>query len=122
MAFNIETSICKTPHNFISNIHAAQWVDRMHRWNADWLDNPKRLCTFNRSTHPPGMAFLRTVWVQPNGLHTSVKSFHSWLHKRGVVFFAAWECGPEKQTDEHVFQRPIHRPPHRLHGLMVLDN
>jgi len=36
---------------------------------------------------------------------------------------AACECGTEEQTVDHVvLECPIHRPPHGLHGLTVLDN
>jgi len=36
---------------------------------------------------------------------------------------AACECGAEEQTVDHVvLQCPIHRPPHGLHSLMVLDD
>jgi len=36
---------------------------------------------------------------------------------------AACECGAEEQTVDHVvLQCPIHRPPHGLHGLTVLDD
>jgi len=36
---------------------------------------------------------------------------------------AACECGAEVQNIDHdVFQCPIHRPPHGLHGLTVLDD
>jgi len=35
----------------------------------------------------------------------------------------ACEFGAEEQTDDHVvFQCPIHRPPHGLHGLTIPDN
>jgi len=37
--------------------------------------------------------------------------------------FAAYECGTEKQFADHfVLQCPIHRPPHLLHGLTVLND
>jgi len=37
--------------------------------------------------------------------------------------FAACECGAEEQTVDHVvLQCPIHRPPHGLHGLTVLND
>jgi len=36
---------------------------------------------------------------------------------------AACECAAEEQTVDHaVLQCPIHRPPHGLHGLTVLDD
>jgi len=40
-----------------------------------------------------------------------------------MASFAACECGAEEQTVDHVvLQCPIHRPPHGLHGLTVLDD
>jgi len=40
-----------------------------------------------------------------------------------MAFFAACECGAEDETEDHVIlQRPIHRPPHGLHGLTLLDD
>jgi len=36
---------------------------------------------------------------------------------------AACECGAEEQTVDHVVLHcPIHRPPHGVHGLKVLDD
>jgi len=36
---------------------------------------------------------------------------------------ASCECGAEEQTVDHiVVQCPIHRPPHGMHGLTVLDD
>jgi len=40
-----------------------------------------------------------------------------------MVSSATCECGAEEQTVDHVvLVRPIHQPPHGLHGLTVLDN
>jgi len=43
---------------------------------------------------------------------------------RGTAFsFAPCECGAEEQTvDNVVLHCPIHRPPHGLHDLTVLDD
>jgi len=39
-----------------------------------------------------------------------------------MALSAAYECGAEEQTVDHVvLQCPIQRPPHGLHGLAVLD-
>ena len=49
--------------------------------------------------------------------------FRSFLHKWGMASSAACDCGTEEQTVDHVvLQCPIHRPPHELHGLTVLDD
>jgi len=43
--------------------------------------------------------------------------------KWGMASSAACECGAEEQTVDHVvLQCSIHRPPHGLHGLTVLDD
>jgi len=45
------------------------------------------------------------------------------LVQKGYACSAACECDAEKQTVYHVvLQCPIHRPPHGLHGLAVLDD
>ena len=52
----------------------------------------------------------------------SVGRFRSYPHKWGMASSAACECGAEEQTVDHVvLQSPIHRRPHGLHGLTVLD-
>ena len=58
-----------------------------------------------------------------NRLRTGVGRFRSCLYKWGMASSAACECGAEEQTAGHVvLQCPIHRPPHELHGLTVLDD
>jgi len=45
------------------------------------------------------------------------------LLQMGMASSAACDCGAEEQTVDHVvLQCPIHRPPHGLHGLTVLDD
>jgi len=110
-----------------TNIRAAQWVD--HRWNAEWTDNPTRFRqdsenAFSSPTrHPPGMTLPRRAWVRFNHLRTGVGRFHSCLYKWGMASSPVCECSAEEQTVDHVdLQCPIHRPPHGLHGQMVLDD
>jgi len=61
------------------------------------------------------MGLPRTAWVRLNRFC---------LHEWGAAPSAACECGAdEEQTIDHiVLQCPIHRPPHGLHGLTVLDD
>ena len=77
-----------------------------------------------RHRHPHGVViFPRTAWVRLNCLHTGVGRFHSCLYKWAMASSAAFECGAEEQTVNHVVpQCPIHRPPHGLHVLTVLDD
>ena len=57
-----------------------------------------------------------------NRLRTGVGRFRSCLYKWGMASFAACECGAEQTVDHVVLHCPIHRPPHGLHGLTVLDD
>jgi len=71
-----------------------------------------------RHRHPPSQE-------EPgSGLtRTGLGRFRSCLYKWVMASSAACECGAEEQTVDHVvLQCPIHRPPHGLHGLMVLDD
>jgi len=53
---------------------------------------------------------------------SSPSRFYSCLHKWGMVS-ASCECGGEEQIVDSVNHRcPIHRPPHIVHDLMVLDD
>jgi len=74
-------------------------------------------------THPPGMALPRTAWVWLNHLRTSVGRFCSCLYKWGMASSAACDFGAEERTVDHVvLQCPIHRSPHGLYGLTVLND
>jgi len=69
------------------------------------------------------MTLPRRVLVRLNRLRTGVGRFRSCLYKWGMASSAACECGAEERTVDHVvLQCPIHRTPHGLHGLTVLDN
>ena len=72
---------------------------------------------------PPGITLPERAWVRLDRIRTGVGRFRSCLYKWGMASSAACECGAEKQTVDHVvLQCPIHRPPHGLHGLTVLDD
>jgi len=106
-----------------NNIRAAQWAD--DQWNAEWVDNRTRLHTLiqDTGTDPLRMTLLRRAWVQLNRLHCGVGRFRSCLYKWGMASSVACEYGAEEQSVDHVvLQCPIHRPPHGLHGLTVLDD
>jgi len=106
-----------------NNVWAAQWAD--HQWNAESADNPTRIRTLIPDTgaHTPGMTLPRRAWVRLNHLRTGVGRFRSCLYKWGIASSAACACGAKEQTVDHVvFQCSIHRPPHGLHGLTVLDD
>jgi len=106
-----------------NTIRAAQWAD--HQWNTQWADNSTRLRTLvpDTGTHTPGMTLPRRAWVRLNRLRTGAGRFRSCLYKWSMASSAACECGAEEQTVDHVvLQCPIHRPPHGLHGLTVLDD
>jgi len=102
-----------------NNIRAAQWAD--HQWNLGCADNPTRLRTLIPDT--PGMTLPGRAWVRLNRLRTGVGRFRSCLYKWGMASSAACECGAEEQTVDHVVLLcTIHRPPHGLHGLTVLED
>ena len=104
------------------NICAAQWED--HQRNAEGADNPTRLRTSipDTGTHTSGMTLSRRAWVRLNPLRTGVGRFCSCWYKWARASSAACECGTEQTVDHVVLQCPIYRPPHGLHGLMVLDD
>jgi len=125
---NRDTYCLYTPHN--SSVHlmtatemqCSGWITR---WNAEWLENTKRLHTFisETGTHPHGMALLIIAWVLLNCLCTSVRRFCSCLHKWCLAHSTACECGTQEQTVDHVILcYPIHRAPYGVHCLMVLDD
>jgi len=100
----------------------GQIVNGIH---AEWADSPTRLRILipDTGTHPPGMTLPRRVWVRLNRLRTSAGCFRSCLYKWGMASSVVCECGAEEQTFDHVvLQCPIHRPPHGMHGLTVLDD
>jgi len=93
--------------------------------NVEWLDNTTRVRTFipDTGSHPPGMALPRRAVVRLKHLRTDVGRFHSCLYKWGMASSAVCECGAKEQTvDDVVLQCPIHRPPHGLHSLTVLND
>jgi len=65
--------------------------------------------------------FPRTTWVRLGHLRTGVERFRSCLYKWGMASSAVCECDAEQTFDHVVLQCPIHRPPHGLHGLTLLD-
>ena len=68
-----------------------------------------------------GMRSGRTIRL--DRLHTGVGRFRTCLYKWAMASSAACECGTEEQTVDHlVLQCAIHRSPHGLHGLTVLDD
>jgi len=72
---------------------------------------------------PPGMTLPSRAWVWLNRLRTGVGRFRSCLYKWDMASSVACECGAEEQIVDHVvLQYPIHRLPHALHGLTVLDD
>ena len=50
----------------------------------------------------PGISFPRTAWVRFNCLQTGIGLFHLEMHKWGMAFTMACECGAKEKTAEHV--------------------
>ena len=69
------------------------------------------------------MTLPRRAWVRLNRLRTGVGRLRSCLYKLGMASSAACECGAEKHTVHRVVREcPIHRLPHRMNALTVLDD
>ena len=104
-------------------IRAFEWTN--HKWNAEYYENVSRLRAFVPRTgaRPVGMGLPRAAWVKLNRLRTGVGRFHSSLHKWGLAPSPNCECGASEQTADHVLTAcPIHRAPHGVRGLTVLDD
>ena len=88
-----------------------------------WVDNPTSLLIFIPDTGTLQNDPPRKSRVRLNPLRTGVGRFSSCLYIWGMASSAACECGAEERTVDHVvLQCSIHRPPHRLHDLTVLDD
>ena len=107
-----------------NNICAAHWAD--HQWNAGRRTTPQD-STFSSPTLAPTpisndltKKSLGSAQPPPH----LCRMFPLLLVQMGyMASSAACECGAEEQTVDHVvLQCPIHRPPHGLHGLTVLDD
>ena len=104
-------------------IRASEWTN--HKWNAEYCEDASRLRAFVPRTgaRPIGMGLLRVAWVKLNRLWTSVRRFHSSMHKWGLAPSSNCECGASEQTSDHVLTAfPIHRALHGARGLTILDD
>jgi len=94
-----------------------------HQWNSEWAVSPTRLRIFipDTGTHPELPSQEEPVSDLTASAPASGVSAH--VCTDGVWPPLRPECGVEEQTVDHVFfQCPIHRRPHGLHGLTVLDD
>ena len=75
------------------------------------------------NARPLGMSLPQTVWIKLSCLRTGVGRSYSSKHKWGLTPSPNCECGASEQTADHVIiSCPIHRAPHRVRGLTVLDD
>ena len=83
-------------------IRASEWTN--HKWKTKYCENASRLRAFVPGTgaKPVGMGLPRAAWVKLNRLRTSVRRFHSSMHKWGLTPSPNCECGASKQTADHV--------------------
>jgi len=102
----------KSRHLFVPAAHLISLSDNNNTRAAQWADNPTRLRIFI-----PAPTLPRRTWVRLNRLRTDVGRFLSCLASS-----VACECGAEQTVDHVVLQCPIHRSPHGLHGLTILDD
>jgi len=78
---------------------------------SGWTTPQDSIFIPDTGTHSPGMALPRIAWVWLNQFPLLLTQM-----EYGLIC----ECGAEEQTID--LQCLIHRPPHGLHGLMVLDD
>ena len=74
-----------------------------------------------RHRHLSPGATLPRAWVRLNCVRTGLGRFRFCLYKWGMASSTGYQCDVEQTVDHIVLQCPIHRPPHGLHGLTVLD-
>ena len=104
-------------------IRASEWTN--HKWKMEYCKNASRLRAFvpETSATPVGMGLPRAAWVKLNRLRTGVGQFDSFMHKWGLAPLPNCECGASEQTLDHVLTAcPIHRAPHGVRGMTVLDD
>ena len=104
-------------------ICASEWTN--HKWKTEYCESASRLCAFvpETSARPVGMGLPRAAWVNLNCLQTGVGQFHLSMHKWNLAPSLNSECGASEQTADHVLTAcPIHRAPHGVQGLTVLDD
>ena len=104
-------------------IRPSEWTNQ--KWNAEYCENASRRRAFvpRTSARPVGMGLPRAAWVKLNRLRTGVGLFYSSMHKWGLAPSPNCKCGISEQTTDHVLTVcPIHRAPHGVRGLTVLDD
>ena len=104
-------------------IRATEWTN--HKWKTGYCKNASRLRAFvsETSARPVGMGLPRASWVKLNRLRTGVGRFYSSMHKWGIAPSPNCECGASEQTADHILTAcPIHRAPHGVRDLTVLDD
>ena len=115
------------PHNSSVHLTTTAYVRRSGRitdgMRSGWTTPRESVL----SSPTPASTLLEWSCQEQHGsefnlLRIGVGLFRCCLHKWRMSSSAACECGAEEQTVEHVVLCPIHRPPHELHGLAVLDD
>ena len=104
-------------------ICTSEWTN--HKWKMEYCENASRLRAFVPETgaRPVGMGLPRVAWVKLNCLRTGVGRFYSSMHKWGLAPSPNCECDASEQTADHVLTVcSIHRAPHGVRGLTVLDD
>jgi len=94
------------------NWSTALWADR--QWNAEWLENTTKPRIFpDFTTHPPGMALEQ----RGSGLTATAP-----VSNVCTPAFTNGVCPPSAVSGCSVLRCRIHRTPHGVRGLTVLDN
>jgi len=123
-ASNRDTHLYSSHNNSSVYLTITTYVRRTERITDGmriWRTNPQD-SAFSSPTPAPNSPEWPSQEQRGSSLTASDVS-RSYLYKWGMASSATCECGAEEQTVDHVvLQCPIHRPPHGLHGLTVLDN
>ena len=104
-------------------IRASEWTN--HKWKTEYCENASRLRAFVPETgaRRVGMGLPRVAGVKLKLLRTDVGRFHPSMHKWGLAPSPNCECGASEQTADRVLTAcPIHRAPHGVRGLTVLND
>jgi len=126
-ASNRDTNLYPPHSNSSASLTTTTYVRRSWRiingTRSERTTPQDSVLQFQTPVHtPPGMTLPRRAWVRLNRLRTGFGRFRSCLYKWGMASSAPGECGAEQSVDHVVFHCLIHRPPHGLHGLTVLDD
>ena len=103
-------------------IRASEWTN--HKWKTDYCENAFRLRAFVPGTGARlvDIGLSRAAWVKLNRLRTGVGRFHLSMHKWVLLLHRIASVAPQSKPQTCTTACPIHRVPHGVRGLTVLDD